>query len=77
MKPDIDPDKWEASRGIAHSYGYNQNEPEEDHLTADQLIDSLSDIVSKNGNLLLDIGPRADGTIPRSSGSASSTSAPG
>ncbi|MFI5802934.1 alpha-L-fucosidase [Streptomyces sp. NPDC051561] len=64
VKPDIDPDKWEASRGIAHSYGYNQNEPEEDHLTSDQLVDSLSDIVSKNGNLLLDVGPRADGTIP-------------
>ncbi|CAM5382596.1 hypothetical protein GCM10010329_13770 [Streptomyces spiroverticillatus] len=64
VKPDIDPNKWEASRGIAHSYGYNQNEPEEDHLTSDQLVDSLTDIVSKNGNLLLDIGPRGDGTIP-------------
>ncbi|WP_433336125.1 alpha-L-fucosidase [Spirillospora sp. CA-294931] len=64
VKEDIDPDKWEASRGIAHSYGYNQNEPDEDHLTADQLIDSLADIVSKNGNLLLDIGPKADGTVP-------------
>lgn len=64
VKPDIDPDKWEASRGIAHSYGYNQNEPEEDYLTSDQLVDSLIDIVSKNGNLLLDVGPRADGTIP-------------
>ncbi|MEU7895914.1 alpha-L-fucosidase [Nonomuraea sp. NPDC049152] len=64
VKPDIDPVKWESSRGIAHSYGYNQNEPEEDHLTSDQLVDSLVDIVSKNGNLLLDIGPKADGTIP-------------
>ncbi|NNG34956.1 alpha-L-fucosidase [Nakamurella aerolata] len=64
VKDDIDPNKWEASRGIAHSYGYNQNEPEEDYLTTDELVDSLADIVSKNGNLLLDIGPRADGTIP-------------
>ncbi|WP_189491453.1 alpha-L-fucosidase [Streptomyces antnestii] len=64
VKSEIDPHKWEASRGIAHSYGYNQNEPEEDYLTSDQLVDSLSDIVSKNGNLLLDIGPRGDGTIP-------------
>jgi alpha-L-fucosidase len=64
VKPDIDPVKWESSRGIAHSYGYNQNEPVEDYLTSDQLVDSLADIVSKNGNLLLDVGPRADGTIP-------------
>lgn len=64
VKPDIDTNKWESSRGIAHSYGYNQNEPIEDYLTSDQLVESLVDIVSKNGNLLLDVGPKADGTIP-------------
>ncbi|TDE00247.1 alpha-L-fucosidase [Jiangella asiatica] len=64
VKPDIDPNKWESSRGIAHSYGYNQNEPVEDYLTSDELVDSLVDIVSKNGNLLLNVGPQADGTIP-------------
>lgn len=64
VKPDIDAAKWESSRGIAHSYGYNQNEPIEDYLTSDQLVESLVDIVSKNGNLLLNIGPKGDGTIP-------------
>lgn len=64
VEADITPQKWESSRGIGRSYGYNRNEPVEDYLTSNELVDSLVDIVSKNGNLLLNIGPRADGTIP-------------
>ena len=62
---EITPQKWESSRGIGNSYGYNQFETDAQYQTSDEIIDSLVDIVSKNGNLLLNIGPRADGSIPK------------
>jgi alpha-L-fucosidase len=56
--------KWEACRGIGNSFGYNQTEDEADYLKAPELIRSLVEIVSANGNLLLNVGPRPDGSIP-------------
>ncbi len=55
--------KWEATRGIGFSFGYNQNEGPDSYLSVAELVRSFVDIVSKNGNLLLNVGPMADGTI--------------
>jgi alpha-L-fucosidase len=56
--------KWETCRGIGYSFGYNQIENDKQLLSADALVDMLIDIVSKNGNFLLNVGPNANGEIP-------------
>ena len=55
--------KWESCRGLGFSFGYNRVEGPDQVIAPDKLIWLLIDIVSKNGNLLLNIGPRPDGSI--------------
>lgn len=49
---------------MAYSYGYNRAESIDDYKTSREFILVLTDLVSRGGNLLLDIGPAKDGTIP-------------
>jgi alpha-L-fucosidase len=55
---------WEECRGIGTSFGYNQIEDLNNYMTSKGLVHLLIEKVAAGGNLLLDIGPTADGRIP-------------
>ncbi len=58
---DISPVPWQTCTAIGkHSWGYTTNNA---FKNSRQIICDLIDIVSKNGMLLLNVGPKADGTI--------------
>jgi alpha-L-fucosidase len=59
----IRPLYWQTDTSISNkSWGYIENDS---FKPAGVIIHQLADIVSKNGNLLVNIGPRSDGTIPK------------
>jgi len=59
---DIRPQPWQTDTSVSNkSWGYIQNDT---FKSPEFLVHQLIDIVSKNGNLLLNVGPRSDGTIP-------------
>lgn len=53
---------WETPGTIAHSWGYNGQEKE--WKSTSQLFESLISNVALNGGFTLNIGPRADGSVP-------------
>ena len=57
----ISPLYWQTDTAIGkRSWGYRKDN---EYKSGRQIVCDLVDIVSKNGNLLINIGPKADGTI--------------
>jgi len=62
LRTDIEPRHFQTDTSISNwSWGYLEHDQ---FKSPDFIVHQLIDIVSKNGNLLLNIGPRPDGTIP-------------
>ena len=59
---DTRPLYWQTDTSVSNkSWGYIKDDT---FKSPEFIVHQLIDIVSKNGNLLLNIGPRSDGTIP-------------
>jgi alpha-L-fucosidase len=69
ITPEYSPDtkllekKWETTRGIGFSFGYNRQETDAQLMSAEAIVHLLINCVAKGGNLLLNVGPRGDGTL--------------
>lgn len=58
----IRPQPWQTDTSLSNaSWGYIEGDT---YKGPDVVIHQLADVVSKNGNLLMNVGPRPDGTIP-------------
>ena len=59
---EIRQEKWQTDTSISNkSWGYIDND---NFKSPQSIVQLLADVVSKNGNLLLNVGPKSDGTIP-------------
>ncbi len=57
------PEAWQTDTSVSNkSWGYIENDT---FKSPEFVVQQLADIVSKNGNLLLNVGPKSDGTIPQ------------
>ncbi|EIJ38650.1 alpha-L-fucosidase [Galbibacter orientalis DSM 19592] len=54
---------WELCMTMNNSWGYQKND--HDYKSLNQIIGIFTDVIGNGGNLLLDIGPKADGSIPK------------
>jgi len=56
---------WETCMTMNESWGFKSTDT--NYKSAERIAQTLCDVASKGGNLLLNVGPRADGTIPQES----------
>lgn len=54
---------WETTRGLGAGFGHNAAETDDLRIDPDDLVRLYRDVRSAGGNLLLNVGPRAEGTI--------------
>ncbi|NQY54887.1 MAG: alpha-L-fucosidase [Ilumatobacteraceae bacterium] len=55
---------WELCRGVGSSFGHNRAERAEHHLGSFDIVALYTEVLAKGGNLLLNVGPALDGSIP-------------
>ncbi|MDF9799261.1 alpha-L-fucosidase [Catalinimonas alkaloidigena] len=53
--------KWQSCTTFGTSFGYLENDQ---YKSPQEIITEMVEVISRNGNFLVNIGPRADGTIP-------------
>lgn len=56
-------DKWQHINTIGLSWGYNKQQQKENYKTGQELYDLYTNVVNKGGEMLLNFGPKADGSL--------------
>lgn len=68
LKLEVIGPKWQSCTTFGTSYGYLADEEDPDYphkkKSVEQVIHEMVEIISRNGNFLINIGPKGDGTIP-------------
>ncbi|MGJ8638723.1 MAG: alpha-L-fucosidase [Opitutaceae bacterium] len=54
--------KWQSCTTFGTSFGFLENDT---YKSVESIIHEMVEVISRNGNFLINIGPKADGTIPR------------
>ncbi|WP_410873269.1 alpha-L-fucosidase [Nocardia sp. A7] len=56
--------RWELTRGLGESFGFNAAETAADLLSGPELVRLFADVLGRGGNLLINVGPDGSGRIP-------------